>query len=488
MNRHPQHFQCPACRGRLTAGAAELTCGTCGNRYALVDGSIVDFVGGRFDTRLDPHHYDTDHGITDRRSAADYRNIRRRLGPRWPTSLGSMVEVGCGTGAFSRAVLAKHDVRDIVLTDVSLDMLRICKAHLERLGVAANLPMTLATYSTNERCFRAASFDSCVGIQVLHHVPDYAAFLEDLFRFLKPGGVAFFAEPALRFHQAVAAAMAEIVAGDMAWDPAPSQDRQLLHNWISEQRRGTLHQGALEFLAGLEDKHMFVPAEFAETARRIGFATTEAFPLVPDPAGAKMVGGLVRQLGLSAAGAAATLRVLPHHARPYLRALPPEDRTASYLFWLAKPASGRAGGPRCKAKPIAGAGERAPAAAMDIHPAHWFLELRAQPGRDSLTVVVDGWCLLNSDVRWLRVRIAGVTRDTPVWYPRPDVHAAFNGDGRYAAWNSLCCGVTDTLVFDGVPTQVEALPLTLQLVLMNGFIVDLPVDRFRPAQPLFLKR
>ena len=456
-------------------------------RYATVDGSIIDFVGGRFDTRLDPHQYDASHGINDARSATDYRDIRRRLGARWPASLGSMVEIGCGTGAFSRAVLAKNVVRDIVLTDVSLDMLRLCKAHLERLGVAARVPVTLATYSTNERCFRDASFDSCVGIQVLHHVPDWAAFLADLFRFLKPGGVAFFAEPALRFHQALAAAVAEIVADGMARDPAPSHDRQLLHNWIGEQRRGTLHQGALDYLAGLEDKHMFVPDEFAAIARRIGFATAEAFPLAPDPTGAKMAGGLLGELGLSAAGAAEVLRVLPNHTKPHFRALPPEDRTSSYLFWLTKPAAGRAGGMRRKAAAAAGCGQAVPAPAVDVRPAHWFVELRARPGGGSLAVDVEGWCLLNGDVRWLRVRIGGVTRDTPVWYPRADVHTAFNHDGTYSAWNSLCCGVTDTLVFDGVPVNAETLPLTLQLVLMNGFSVEMPAGWFRPNQPLFLK-
>ena len=480
--RHRGLFQCPSCLAQLAAAPAELRCDSCGSRYPLIDGGIIDFVGGRFGTQLDPQHYDADHGINDRRSAVDYRRIRRLLGDRWPASFGRMVEIGCGTGAFSRAILARDAVREAVLTDVSLDMLRICKAHLGRLGLSAQVPMTLATYSTNERCLRDASFDSCVGIQVLHHVPDYAAFLEDLFRFLRPGGIAFFAEPALRYHQALAAGVADIVARQMAADPAPSHDRQLLHNWIGEQRRGTLHQGALWYLASLEDKHMFVPEDFAATARRIGFATAEAFPFALDPTGAKMAAGLFGELGLSQEGGAAALAALPSHTRPYFKALPPADRTPSYLFWLSKPR--RSAGPRRRAAAAPAVRQRAE---LNVLPAHWFLELRAQQDARGLALHVEGWCLVNADIQWLRIRVAGVGRDTPVWYPRADVHAAFNRDGTYAAWNSLCCGVQDRLVFDGVPAQVEELPIRMQLVLTNGHSIDLPVQRFRPNQPLFLK-
>ncbi len=480
--RNLQHYQCLQCRGRLALDADALRCESCDRRYKLIDDSIIDFVGGQFDTQLDPHQYDADHGINDTRSLADYRQIRRLLGDRWPDSLGSMVEIGAGTGAFSRAVLASNAVDDIVLSDVSVDMLRLCKAHLERLGVASRVPVTLATYSTNERCFRDASFDSCAGIQVLHHIPDVEAFLEDLFRFLKPGGIAFFTEPALHFHQALATAVAEIVAMQMARDPAASRDRQLLHNWVGEQRRGTLHQGALDYLATLEDKHMFVAEEFAAMARRIGFTTAEAFPLATDRTGAKMARGLLGELGLSPEGSAEILRLLPNYTRRHFQALRPEERTPSYLFWLAKPR--RAG--RGRPKPVAPA-KAAPRMVVDVQPAHWFLELRAVPETASLTVDVEGWCLLNSDIKWLRVEIGGVSHDTPVWYPRVDVHTAFNSDGTYAPWNSLCCGVTDRIVFDGVPGDAEALPITLQLELMNGFIMTLPVEHFHPGQPLFLK-
>lgn len=476
-----QHVQCQACGGTLHASATELRCQACSARYPWIDG-IVDFVGGRFDTQLDPHQYDSDHGISDSRSAADYQDIREILGDRWPASLGSMLEIGCGTGAFSRAVLAADAVRDAVLTDVSVSMLRICKAHLERLGLASRLPLTFATYSTDERCFRDGSFDSCVGIQVLHHLPDYGAFLHQLFRCLKPGGIAFFAEPALPFHIALASGLADFLAEQIAADPTASRDRQQLLNWIAVQRREVLHQGELAYLATLEDKHMFVPADFAAAARRIGFTTVEAFPLAPDPLGMRMAGGLFFELGLSPEGTDEAMRNLPRHTERHFASLSPEDRSASYLFWLRKPETNRTRATRRgAAKP--GAPQRA---TVDLWPAHWRLALRAEPDVNGLVVHVGGWCLLKSDIKWLRIAIGGQQRDAPVWYPRPDVQAAFNRSGTYATWNALCCGVNERLVFDGVAATGADVPIRAQLVLANGFVFDLPVQRTRLGEPMLL--
>ena len=48
-----------------------------------------------------------------------------------------ILEIGCGTGGFSRAMIGHREATDAVLTDVSTDMLRICRRHLDRLCDAA---------------------------------------------------------------------------------------------------------------------------------------------------------------------------------------------------------------------------------------------------------------------------------------------------------------------------------------------------------------
>ena len=83
-------------------------------------------------------------------------------------------------------------------------------------------------------------------------------------------------------------------------------------------------------------------------------------------------------------------------------------------------------------------------------PFRWVLSACAEQVPEGLRLKLVGWCLANADIKLLRVKVDGVSRAAPVWYPRADVHVALNGDGRYATWNSLCCGVESELRFDGV--------------------------------------
>ena len=185
-------FQCPACKGDLLADTGR--CRVCGQDYATQDG-ILDFVAGRFATQLDAASYDASHTIDDDIAEADYRQFRQAAAHRWPPSLGAVVEIGCGTGGFSRAMIGHGDATDAVLTDVSLDMLRLCRGHLDRLGIGTALPVQFATYSATEACFRDAAFDTCIGASVVHHIADVRGFLADVWRLLKPGGRACFIEP-----------------------------------------------------------------------------------------------------------------------------------------------------------------------------------------------------------------------------------------------------------------------------------------------------
>ena len=108
-------------------------------------------------------------------SELEYQRVRHTAAHRWPASLGSVVEIGCGTGSFSRAMIAHREAADAVLTDVSTEMLRICIGHLDRLGIGTALPVRFATYSANEPCFCDAVFDTCIGTSVVHHITDVRA-------------------------------------------------------------------------------------------------------------------------------------------------------------------------------------------------------------------------------------------------------------------------------------------------------------------------
>ena len=358
-----------------------------------------------------------------------------------------------------------------MLTDVSPEMLRICRTHLTRLGLASALPVRFATYSAHEACFCDEAFDSCIGTSVVHHITDVRAFLTDVWRILRPGGRAFFTEPSFRYTRVMAMAFADIIAFLLSQDSTYSADRQTLHNWVAEARRGTMLQGNLALLEGFEDKHMFIGEEFETLALDVGFATAEALS-TKDPEGLGNVGGLMARIGIGEPVASQVMQLWPIYARRFLALLHTKDLSSGYLFWLTKSASGRPLPSRCSTPP-----EPQLSSETEVNgggmPLRWALSALAEPSPEGLRLKLSGWCLANPDIKLLRVRIGSASRRTPVWYPRPDVHITLNREGRYATWNSLCCGVEDDLLFEGVHLAGAKLDFGIDFIFSDNRFVPI---------------
>ena len=469
-------FHCPECQGPLIAAAPDgLVCGKCATPVTIDDG-ILNFVPTPV-TGADPAAYDAFHGIDDARSDQRYRDLKYWAGGAWPLTLGSALEVGCGTGLLSRAVLRGGEVKDLVLTDISWPVLRAARAHLDQAGLLSVVPLTFAAHDGVAPICRDAVFDTVMGTSVLHHIADVRGFLGRVFHWLKPGGRAFFTEPNLRFHRALAQTLADILALLQSGDPAYAPGRQVLLNLIGEWRRGIVHQGDLPFLAGLDDKHMFASDSFEAMGRDLGFASAQAIPTASQPTGSGSVARLCAQLNIEEPVRSAVLGLLPAFADRYLALLSPRDQSPSFLFWLEKGV-----GPAVRVFQAPPPPEPPPPADTPPLlrtgglPARWSLELTASRAGDGIEVLVGGWCLVNTDVRWVRVRLGDAVRQAPVWLPRPDVQAAINPGSAYAAWNALCCGVRETLAFPN-----PALDLTIEIVLANGTILPVPAP---PVLPL----
>ena len=141
--------------------------------------------------------------------------------------------------------------RDAVLTDVSPDMLRICRTHLTRLGLASALPVRFATYSAHEACFCDEAFDSCIGTSVVHHITDVRAFLTDVWRILKARRPRLLHRAEFSLHPCSWRWRSPTSLRSCCHEiPTYSADRQTLHNWVAEARRGTMLQGDLALLEG----------------------------------------------------------------------------------------------------------------------------------------------------------------------------------------------------------------------------------------------
>jgi SAM-dependent methyltransferase len=91
-----------------------------------------------------------------------------------------VLEVGCGTGAFARA-LAPHADRVLAL-DLSPEMVRIAR------GRSARYPnIAFEVADVTSRQLPADRYDAVASIATLHHLP-FEATLSRLARSLKPGG------------------------------------------------------------------------------------------------------------------------------------------------------------------------------------------------------------------------------------------------------------------------------------------------------------
>lgn len=95
-----------------------------------------------------------------------------------------VLEFGCGTG--STALVHAPFVGEILAIDISARMIEIARGKAEAQGVTN---VTFAEASLDSAGLPPASFDTVLGLSVLHLLPDWRRTLDEVFSLLKPGGV-----------------------------------------------------------------------------------------------------------------------------------------------------------------------------------------------------------------------------------------------------------------------------------------------------------
>jgi len=115
------------------------------------------------------------------RWARRVKMLSKHLAPRM-----SVLELGCGTGYFTRE-LARSGAK-IVALDVSPELLEIARANCSAPNVRYEIQNAYGL------SYPDAVFDSVVGSSVLHHLEIQDA-LREIYRVLKPGGTICFTEP-----------------------------------------------------------------------------------------------------------------------------------------------------------------------------------------------------------------------------------------------------------------------------------------------------
>lgn len=100
-----------------------------------------------------------------------------------------VLELGCGTGLFSRHLVKRYPNGSFVLTDAAPEMIAECRRNLAPLGA------TRVSFGVMDagQAGGHADLDLIVLSMTLHWLPDPAASLERLRRLLAPGGLLLYA-------------------------------------------------------------------------------------------------------------------------------------------------------------------------------------------------------------------------------------------------------------------------------------------------------
>ena len=100
-----------------------------------------------------------------------------------------VLELGCGTGAFSKFILEELPLLRLTACDISP---KAIQAATERYADYKNACFEVADVSSMH--YATNTFDAVIGNSVLHHLPIEIS-LRECFRVLKPGGIIWFSEP-----------------------------------------------------------------------------------------------------------------------------------------------------------------------------------------------------------------------------------------------------------------------------------------------------
>jgi SAM-dependent methyltransferase len=468
-------LKCPDCQGRLTsasagrvtsASAGQLVCDGCDRRFAVED-RIVDLTGP-----VGPGHYDgvaAEHGLLATGLAG---RIKAAAGTLWPSSLGDTIEIGCGLGSITRAILTQETVRSLLAVDSDLAMLRACRTAVA--DFAADPPVLFVAPGDGLATIRDAVADTVIGTTVLSGIGDLRAFLTRVHQILRTKGRAMFVVPNRRYHLAACLGMAEALTQrygrDGRWPDACTPVLGLL----GDTRRRMLQQGDPAVPGQLR---LFDSDALADICHEVGFEPAAVLPLDPDPAGGQTLTRLCQDAGATQPFAQEFGSLAATVGRPYLGLLAQQDASAFSLMWVTKAAGPtvRVFTDRPSGPPMVYVG---PDAAVGGLMPRWSVELLGRDTPDGVVVAVGGWCLANMDVTWVKITLGTVSRETPVWRPRPDVHEVMNRSRIYHPWHALCSGIGDDLRFPGVHPDEQGCKLHVEIMLTGGLVVTGPIPEW----------
>ena len=176
----------------------------------------------------------------------------------------TLADVGAGEGLIAfRAIERTGPSLQVILTDISIPMLRHAEALANELGVQHQCRFVECAADKLIK-IPDASVDVVTTRAALAYVPDKKAALHEFYRVLKPGGRISLCEPIFQDDAFAACALRTMVDAQRA-DP-PDRFLPLLHRWKAAQFPDTHEKIAASPIANFSERTLF------DMSRACGFA------------------------------------------------------------------------------------------------------------------------------------------------------------------------------------------------------------------------
>lgn len=193
----------------------------------------------------------------------------------------NVLEIGCGTGAYTKAILDLRPALRIVASDVSAESVALASRELHEHPnlVCETMDACSIHYPDNE-------FDVVTGYAIVHHMPILQC-LQEVSRVLKPGGRILFFEPNLANPQlALYDALPRSLG--MSWFNM-SPDERYFGRW--KARRCLNEAGFTDVsVRPFDFVHPRLPSRLIRLGIRVGLIL-EKIPLVKEIAGSLVMSG-----------------------------------------------------------------------------------------------------------------------------------------------------------------------------------------------------
>ena len=329
-------FKCKKCvDGILEQKKEFLICSKCKHNYIIKNG-VIDFVLSDFSTQLDNIDYDNYYSVSEESSQSLFKEFKSFLKDDLKENYETVLEIGAGTGGFTKGLLTNIKINEAIITDVSYKMLTICNSKIIASQTLAK-KILYATYSSNENIFNKNYFECIIGSFVLHHILKYDQFFADCYNYLKKDGSFIFAEPNMKFHKALILTFYNILETLYSRrDKYLNSDLVNLSNWVYENHYNIKYAGDEDALFSREDKHLFDREQIKISAINAGYSEVKIIPFGDSNSIYSCLESYLPQLNLSPMFEGEIKCLYASYQNKYFSLLAQEDLTPSLLFFFKK--------------------------------------------------------------------------------------------------------------------------------------------------------